>query len=124
MHNQPTLPLWEEVETPPTGMRTDTDTLPLYGEVDWADLREMARAAGWSYRHETADITSAQTWGRLDSGRVDAESGWARVLLRGLYVSLFAPGPFPKQSQLLTDPSPSDVLDTARQLGLIGDTDD
>lgn len=93
-------------------------------EPDWADLREMARNAGWG--REGGRNWSA--WGRLDGGLIDQDQGWITVRKeRGLRVLDFH-GPagelrdHPTHSATLAGPTPAEVLTAARLVGLIGGT--
>lgn len=96
---------------------------------DWADLREMARNAGFSVRTEPIGLRPVETkvWAHYPPGDryPDGSRGWARVAYgRGgacrMSVEMHAPGRDPRSRVDLVDPSPAEVLAAARLIGLVG----
>jgi hypothetical protein len=89
-------------------------------EPDWADLREMARGAGWS-----PDTWMARDvhWGKRDPKRsLRTGLGWVSSRhFRGRHlVELHGPEPRPIRAAMLVDPSPAEVIAAARLVGLGG----
>jgi hypothetical protein len=87
---------------------------------DWADLREMARNAGW-----TPDTWMARDvhWGQRDPARsLRTDLGWvsSRHFQGHHRVELHGPEPRPIRTVALIDPTPSEVLAAARLVGLGG----
>lgn len=94
-------------------------------EPDWADLREMARNAGyrfsregkglrwdgsrWNILHQSETIIDGRRVFYLD--RVGDYPGYVHVLLRSNHAEV-----------QVSDPSPAEVLTAARLVGLIGGT--
>jgi hypothetical protein len=98
-------------------------------EPDWADLREMARNAGWRCRNEPVGLRPVETkvWAHYPPGDryPDGIRGWARVASgRGgacrISVEMHAPGRDPRSRVDLVDPTPAQVLNAARLIGLVG----
>jgi hypothetical protein len=84
---------------------------------DWADLREMARNAGWT--RDRGD--SGTTWGHHAFGAIlDRRHGMAYVNKRNRRVYLAGPGDDEHRTVVLFDPSPAEILTAAHLVGLIG----
>lgn len=86
---------------------------------DWADLREMARNAGWTPEGRL----SWSTWSRRDDRGSDLSTGWALVQWTARSISLVGPGTGHRGMRSavdLIDPTPDKVLAAARLVGLIG----
>jgi hypothetical protein len=90
---------------------------------DWADLREMARNAGWSGRRDP-DQNRVRIWGHYGKGRmfIDWEHGWARVYQgpNAIVIDLSSSGELHHETVHLLNPTPARVLAAARLVGLVG----
>ena len=93
-------------------------------EPDWADLREMARSAGWTPEKWTLNQVH---WGRRNpNGFIEHQHGWARVrclrILGHVVIDLYGPAPHEdlSSSARLVDPTAARVLAIARELGIGG----
>lgn len=92
-------------------------------QPDWADVREAARKAGWVRTGNR--IVSAWTVKGPD-GEDDDRHGWAAVYPHHRKIQLTGPGEgtrFNRSFADLVDPSPAQVMEVARLVGLGGDSD-
>jgi hypothetical protein len=101
----------------------DTTTAP-----DWAEVREAARAAGWTSRRDR-DEPRVRIWGRYSNDRMyaDYEHGWARVYRTRRVLVVDLAGPSTEgghQTAHLINPTPARVLTIARLVGLGGHSDE
>ena len=93
---------------------------PERPQPDWADLREMARNAGWAGH---ADEPHVRIWGANGTDRMnlDWDAGSVRVFRHGLVVDLAGPSAtYTHESVHLINPTPARVLAAARLVGLGG----
>lgn len=89
---------------------------------DWADVREAARNAGWRISRDTHTVETYWNARRLDAdGHPDPGLGWVDIGIHDGHcrANLVSPG-HPKDSVVLSDPTPARVLEAARLVGLDG----
>lgn len=98
-------------------------------QPDWADLRDMARNAGWTAGTDkpvpSALKLPAWIWGRRERGWLNNDHGWIRAetMIDGRWrIDVIGPAPHPLRSVSLVAPSPAEILTAARLVGLIGGT--
>lgn len=95
--------------------------------ADWADVREMARKAGWTVGPDKTLPSTlklpTRAWGRRENGWLDTRHGWVRaemILLGMRRIDVIGPAAHPFRSVSLVDPSPAEILTAARLVGLTG----